>query len=77
MAFVEYVIGADPEANGVYACRVPKYGWDAPIAEDCFLLWLDNEWVYVGSNQRYRGVVLGWIGPLRRRLPNWQQPASS
>jgi hypothetical protein len=56
-----------PTETGVYACRVPddiRLG----LAKDVFLMWFDSRWGYLGSDQRYRGEVLGWVGPLQRRI---------
>lgn len=61
---IEYNIDNDPTEIGVYACRVPDMGF----SKDIFLLWFDGRWSYVGSDQRYRGHVNGWIGPLQRKL---------
>ena len=55
-----------PEEVGVYACRVPH---ELPgLLSDIFLLWHNNSWSYLGSDQKYRGKVLGWVGPLQRTL---------
>jgi hypothetical protein len=54
----------NPTAVGVYACRVP-YGDNTNLVKDLFLIWMD-QWCYPSSDQRYRGRVLGWIGPLPR-----------
>lgn len=63
---VEYNFGT-PVGPGVYACRVPSENW-AGLYEDEFLMWFDGRWTYPGSDQRYRGEVTGWIGPLQRRM---------
>lgn len=63
--YVKYRAG-NPVVTGVYACRVP----DDEICgyfDDLFLMWLDGKWGYLGSDQKYRGEVVGWIGPLARR----------
>lgn len=53
----------DPIAYGVYAVRVPSHG---VFCKDEFLMWDGSRWFYLSSDQRYRGVVIGWIGPLPR-----------
>jgi hypothetical protein len=63
MKTLEYNTG-DPIEKGVYACRVD--GKMPPFHEDKFLMWFDGDWGYLGSDQSYRGVVHGWIGPLSR-----------
>lgn len=62
--FVRYTTGV-PDWMGVYACRVAT---DYMI-DDRFLVWMDNEWWYVGSAEKCRYEVLGWIGPLARGAP--------
>ena len=57
----------DPSAVGVYACRVPSDSIPG-FYEDKFLMWMSNVWSYPGSDSRYRGEVVGWIGPLQRRM---------
>jgi len=65
---IEYATGRLPSRVGVYACRVPDL--DAPhLLQDQFLVYMEGEWCYLGSDQRFRGEVKGWIGPLQRRLP--------
>lgn len=53
----------DPIAYGVYAVRVPSHG---VFCKDEFLMWDGSRWFYPSSDARYRGVVIGWIGPLPR-----------
>lgn len=71
---VEYEKG-HPVFTGVYACRVPltpndEAGGQAPIKlhSDVFLMYRHGVWTYCGSDQKYRGEVTGWIGPLRRKM---------
>lgn len=64
---VRYTTGVDPTTVGVYACRVPMDG-PSRLLDDEFLLWSDGSWYYCGSDQQYRGQVLGWVGPLQRRM---------
>jgi hypothetical protein len=54
-----------PTFVGVYACRVPTM---SGLFEDIFLMWHDNEWSYLGSDQRYRDEVPYFLGPLQRRM---------
>lgn len=64
MSLVTYNTG-EPEEVGVYACRVPMA--ESPgLHEDEFLMWFNGSWGYLGSDARYRGTVIGWVGPLQR-----------
>lgn len=59
--------GGNPTETGVYACRVPcDHPAAAGFCEDRFLMWINDRWGYLGSDQNYRGQVVGWIGPLER-----------
>lgn len=64
---VEYNVTTDPTESGVYACRVPSEKIPG-FFTDVFLMWVEGRWHYIGSDQRYRGDVTGWVGPLRRKL---------
>lgn len=56
----------EPTETGVYACRIPS---EIPgFYEDKFLMWIDGQWCHLGSDQKYRGDVRGFAGPLKRRL---------
>lgn len=67
MALISYNTTDTPTVNGVYACRIPYK--DVPrLYADVFLVWYGGRWGYCGSAEKYRGEVLGWIGPLQRRL---------
>jgi hypothetical protein len=61
---IHYTTGINPTSVGVYACRVQ----DGDLLKDIFLMWFDGRWGYLGSDQRYRGEVAGWAGPLARKL---------
>ena len=63
---VKYTKGEDPTSIGVYACRIPMD--DTVLFKDVFLMWHEGRWWYTGSDQRYRGEVTGWVGPLERRM---------
>lgn len=67
MPLITYNQG-DPTETGVYACRVPC-DYDDFLQEDIFLMWFEGRWGYQRSDQNYRGEVLGWVGPLQRRVP--------
>ena len=54
-----------PSRTGVYACRV-RIDYAPDLLEDIFLMWFEDRWWYCRSDQRYRGEVLGWLGPLPR-----------
>lgn len=59
-----------PDAFGVYAVRVPcPHG--SGMLTDMFLIWDSTvaHWFYCGSDQRYRGEVVGFLGPLQRKAP--------
>jgi hypothetical protein len=56
-----------PVYTGVYACRLCELDNPA-FLEDAFLMWHDGEWSYLRSDQRCRREVLGWIGPLQRKI---------
>lgn len=62
---IYYVTEEDPSETGVYACRVPMTD---VLYKDEFLMWFGGCWNHLGSDQRYRGEVIGWIGPLQRRM---------
>lgn len=68
MSLTEYSTG-EPTENGVYACRVPLAPVRLGLLEDKFLLWYKDSWKRLGSDQNYRGAVMGWIGPLQRKMP--------
>jgi hypothetical protein len=53
-----------PSKAGVYACRVPDK--QVSLLLDRFLVWYQGSWYYPSSDQRFRGEVKGWIGPLPR-----------
>lgn len=53
---------ANPKEMGVYVAYI-----NGPVmryAERKLLFWDNNGWLYLGSDQRYRDTVYGWIGPL-------------
>lgn len=57
----------DPEETGVYAVRVHD-----PLLpgfmKDLFLMWMHGKWTYLRSDQRFRGPILQWVGPIPRRI---------
>ena len=57
-----------PTEQGVYACRVENPDAGFPLLHDRFLIWINGRWSYLGSDQYYRGKVLGWVGPLQRKM---------
>lgn len=66
MPIIPYNTGTPTEV-GVYACRVLVH--DIPgLFDDIFLIWVDGKWGYCGSDQKYRGSVAGWVGPLQRKM---------
>lgn len=56
-----------PTKVGVYACRIedPQF---PDLKKDAFLFWSEASWWYPGSDQRFRGKLYGWVGPLQRRI---------
>lgn len=62
---IKYNTTEAPAERGVYACRIP-HDIDG-LYDDEFLIWFDG-WFYCGSDQKFRGEVVGWIGPLQRRM---------
>lgn len=64
----EYEEFGDPTETGVYACRVDHPRMSGFCA-DAFLMWFNGEWGFLNSDQRFRGEVHGWIGPLPRLNP--------
>lgn len=61
----DYTGQFDPTQTGVYACRVDHP--DIPgFHTDTFLILHKGRWHYLGSDQRFRGVVHGWFGPIPR-----------
>lgn len=59
----------DPAAMGVYAVRAEDpMAPGSGLLRDLFLMWSEASWWYLGSDARFRGPVLGWIGPLQRRM---------
>lgn len=55
-----------PDHIGVYACRVDDLQMGHPFQKDVFLMWMDGRWSYLGSDQRFRGDVYGFVGPIPR-----------
>ena len=75
MNLIYYNTEYDPAERGVYAVRIPLDCMPG-LHEDKFLSW-DGDWFYPGSDQRYRGEVTGWIGPLQRRMVDRAAKAAS
>jgi hypothetical protein len=67
MKMIRYNTENDPDERGIYACRVPADNLPG-FHTDKFLMWFKDEWSHIGSDQKYRGEVTGWIGPLQRRM---------
>lgn len=65
----------DPPTAGMYVAYIEPYNPGFPVARRELLLWYDGRWCYNGSDQFYRGVVYGWIGPLpTRRVESFLEP---
>lgn len=78
MTLICYESGT-PELTGVYACRVPYNGVDkdSGLLEDIFLTWFEEAWWYMSSDAKYRGEVLGWVGPLQRKMESKNEHSQS
>ena len=63
---IEYNTSGAPTKLGVYAVRVASDVLPLPFLRDEFMYWDGKRWGWCGSDQNYRGVVYGWVGPLRR-----------
>lgn len=64
---IQYTTGS-PTETGVYACRV-RDDVHPELLCDRFFLWHEGAWWFPLSDQRYRGEVLGFVGPLQRKFP--------
>lgn len=52
----------NPPQKGTYVAYVDG---DFPVAANRMLLiWTGTQWEYQLSDQRYRGTVYAWVGPL-------------
>ena len=51
----------NPSQAGMYVCFVEAGVSQYP--EKKLLMWYDG-WSYPSSDQKYRGIIYGWIGPL-------------
>lgn len=61
---IHYVRGDTPSAIGVYVVRIT----DDPFPNDIFLVWDNEYWWNLHSDQTYNGEILGFVGPLERRF---------
>ena len=52
-----------PPANGMYVAFVNGEYIETYAARE-LLMWINGQWGYRKSAERYRGHVYGWIGPL-------------
>lgn len=66
MSLIKYETETPPSLAGVYACR--NLESNGILYEDLFLLWMSGNWYYLGSDQKFRGKLAGWIGPLQRKM---------
>jgi hypothetical protein len=54
----------NPTERGLYVCWIDG---DFPVqANRVLLLWENDRWEYQLSDQRFRGPVYQWLGPLPR-----------
>lgn len=59
---IEFGQDRNPPAKGLYVAYVDG---DYPVAASrMLLLWTGQQWEYQLSDQRYRGIVYAWVGPL-------------
>ncbi len=58
----------NPKLAGMYACRIRALYRSEKVLNDLFLMWIDQKWFYPSSDSEYKGKVLGWIGPLQRKV---------
>lgn len=66
---VQYNTG-NPTEVGVYAIRAEDVDFvGSGLLRDYFLMWHGGHWWYLRSNSKFRSEVLGWIGPLARKMP--------
>jgi hypothetical protein len=66
---IQYNTGYPTEV-GVYAVRAENLDVvGSGLLRDYFLMWHRGHWWYLSSDSRFRSEVLGWIGPLARKLP--------
>jgi len=62
---IKYRTGT-PVFTGVYACRV-RVG--STGTTDAFIVWNNGQWVANNMDfGPFMGTVLGWLGPLQRRI---------
>lgn len=64
---ITYKTTGKPQEHGVYACRVVGAEAQAETLDE-FLHWGKEGWTR-RSGEIFRGKVLGYIGPLQRKLP--------
>lgn len=63
MIMPELTYKETPTITGTYLCYVnPPV--DIPYASLQLLLFIDNQWVYPGSAEKYRAEVYGCYGPI-------------
>lgn len=53
-----------PVENGMYVAYVDPDVPGIPFAGRRLLMFIDNRWGYLSSDQYYRGAVCGYVGPL-------------
>lgn len=63
---ISYVQNSLPLKEGVYVCKIE--GTVPNLFEDVFLTWFKGNWFQCFSELKFKGKVLGWIGPLPRKL---------
>ena len=57
----DIIIGDTPKKNGMYIVFEDNY---TPFAKPIFLTFVNGEWSYPYSNQKYRGMIIGYFGPM-------------
>jgi hypothetical protein len=62
-----------PPGNGMYVAYVDE-GLGIPFAGKELLMYIDGRWGYRHSDQRFRGKIVGWFGPIPA-LPIEKKPS--
>ena len=63
LAYLQITRGDKPSHNGVYLAYVAP-DLQVRFAKKILLTFVNDEWTYSGSDQRYRDKIFGYIGPL-------------
>lgn len=58
---MKIILGNTPEKDGMYVVYEDTY---LRFPKKVFLTYLDSKWSYPSSDQKFRGVIIGYIGPM-------------